>query len=398
MKSAEQCGARSASASREGRWAEAAATATWIVGSLPPLAAYLAGEFGGAPAAAFAAAFVVFGAALLLVIYPPRVVAPRRRVRLALVACQSLAALVMIAIGAVYGGGTGATSALLVIVAAELPHMVTLPVAWAGVALQTLGLAAVVRSVSGDWADTISFTMALGGFQAFALASSYHVIRESAARQELAAAHRELQAAHARLAVTSRAEERLRISRDLHDSLGHHLTALSLQLDVASRLADERARAHIDRAHAISRLLLGDVREVVSSLRDSGPVDLAAAVRRIAHAAPPELAVHLELPGSLVVDDRARGDALARCVQEIVTNATRHARARNLWVRLDERPDGIAITARDDGHGAGQVIAGHGLTGMRERFEALAGSVEFETTPEAGFAIRGFMPMPRAAS
>jgi len=110
------------------------------------------------------------------------------------------------------------------------------------------------------------------------------------------------------------------------------------------------------------------------------------------------LSVHLDLPPALQVHDAERADALLRCVQEIITNAARHAGARNLWIRLEPRPDGIALDARDDGHGVSQLSLGHGLTGMRERFAAFAGSVEFETRPDTGFQIRGFMPTPHAAT
>lgn len=104
------------------------------------------------------------------------------------------------------------------------------------------------------------------------------------------------------------------------------------------------------------------------------------------------------MPPVLDVHDPERAEALLRCVQEIVTNVARHAGARNLWIRIEVRTDGIALHAHDDGQGAPRLSLGHGLTGMRERFTALAGSVEFESRPETGFEIRGFMPTPHAAS
>ena len=84
-------------------------------------------------------------------------------------------------------------------------------------------------------------------------------------------------------------------------------------------------------------------------------------------------------------------------MQEIITNTTRHAQARNLWIRLEARPDGIALHARDDGRGAEVVVCGNGLTGMRERFEQYAGHVEFTAAAGTGFEIRGFLPTPALA-
>src|SRR5204863_1503702 len=102
-----------------------------------------------------------------------------------------------------------------------------------------------------------------------------------------ARANAELHATRALLVEDSRVAERLRISRDLHDTLGHHLTALSLQLEVASRLASGPAAERVTEAHAITRLLLGDVRDVVSRLRESSHFDVAAAIRTLAAPASP---------------------------------------------------------------------------------------------------------------
>jgi signal transduction histidine kinase len=231
----------------------------------------------------------------------------------------------------------------------------------------------------------------MAAFQAFAATSSYLALSESRAREGLASANAELHAAHALLAEKSRTEERLRISRDLHDALGHHLTALSLQLDVASRLSGGKAAEHVQQAHAITRLLLSDVRDVVGTLREARPSDLAQAIRALGGTAP-GLSIHFDLPDVLPVDDGPRAEALLRCVQEIITNAVRHARASNLWIRIESRPDGIALHARDDGRGAAQLSLGHGLTGMRERFAACAGSVEFNSRRDIGFEVRCFMP------
>ena len=346
------------------------------------------------PAAIFAAAYLLFGAALLALLYLPEGCLPGGRViPILLLVIQSVTGMTVIYIGGHYLGGTGATSAMIVIVAAGLPYVVSPPWAWSWVVVQAIVMTWLFWDMS-ELDEVISFALAIGGFQAFATASSMLALREAAAREKLAVANAELQRAQMRLAESSRAEERLRISRDLHDTLGHHLTALSLQLDVASRVSEGKATDHVRQAHAITRLLLGDVRDVVSTLRETREGDLARDLRALAEA-PASVAVHLELPVSLEVPDPDRAQALLRCVQEIITNAARHAHARNLWIRIDARTDGITLHARDDGRGAPQVSLGHGLTGMRERFAALAGSVEFESGPDTGFEVRGFIPMPQ---
>ncbi len=222
-------------------------------------------------------------------------------------------------------------------------------------------------------------------------------ISERAARQELSRANAELHATRALLAESSRVDERLRISRDLHDTLGHHLTALSIQLDVASRLTSGQAEGHVREAHAITKLLLADVRDVVSRMRDTSRIDLVQAIRTLADAAG-ALRIHVDLPETLVLDDTDRAHALLRCVQEVITNATRHGGARNLWIRIEPRPDGIGLHARDDGRGATDVKWGNGLTGMRERFDEFSGRLDITPGAGRGFEVHGFMPRPGTVS
>jgi signal transduction histidine kinase len=199
------------------------------------------------------------------------------------------------------------------------------------------------------------------------------------------------------LAENTRIAERLRISRDLHDTLGHHLTALSLQLDVASRLTSGQAEMHVREAHAITRLLLADVRDVVGTMRETSHVDLAGTIRALVAGGGP-LQIHLDIPPSLPVDDAGQAHALLRSVQEIITNALRHGGARNLWIRIERRADGVDLHARDDGRGAAELKWGNGLTGMRERFEECAGRVEFTSAAGRGFEVHGFMPRPETAA
>ena len=380
---------------RGSRWLNLAAIGTWLFCGLPPFARVASGDVDPWPAAMFVLAFVAYGAALLALLYLPRD-RSRRAVPIALMAVESLTGLTLIYVSRDHLGGTGATSATIVIVAAQLPYVLRPPAAWCVVAVQTVVLM-LLFTRGAAVSDVLSLGLAMGGFQVFAAASSFLALREATARARLAQANEELRAAQARLAESSRAEERLRISRDLHDTLGHHLTALSLQLDVASRISEGKTADHVRQAHAITRLLLSDVRNVVSALRDKPRIDLATAIRELA-AGSSAIAIHLKIPPELHVDDSDRAQALLRCVQEIVTNAARHAHARNLWINIESRADGIALHARDDGQGTPQLSLGHGLTGMRERFTAFAGSVEFESRPDTGFEVRGFRPIPHAAS
>jgi signal transduction histidine kinase len=92
------------------------------------------------------------------------------------------------------------------------------------------------------------------------------------------------------------------------------------------------------------------------------------------------------------ISDPAQAEAIVRCVQEAITNAIRHARAEALAIELKRDGQGpVVITAEDNGRG-GPFRMGHGLTGMRERFELLGGSLAVSSTAGAGFALRATLP------
>jgi signal transduction histidine kinase len=180
--------------------------------------------------------------------------------------------------------------------------------------------------------------------------------------------------------------ERTRISRELHDLLGHHLTALSLNLEVAGHMTEGRALEHVKQAHTLAKLLLTDVREVVSQLREGDAIDLGAALLLLTERVP-ALAIHMEIEEPLTLEDAERAHVLLRCTQEIITNAVRHANARNLWIHCRRDGGQIVIDARDDGQGAQSVVAGNGLRGMRERLRQHGGNMTIESRTGGGFRL-----------
>jgi len=366
-------------------WLRLAGYLTWLACGIPGFVSIVNGEMTTPPVVAWAIAFPLFGVAFAAC---DRRFATRHRTRVALLIVQSACGLVL-----VWATRDGLPAATLVVVAAELRDVLDARGVMAWLAVQTVALGALFWDVGGPIA-AVTGAGAFGGFQMFAVATAALAHSEGVARQELARTNAELVATRELLAENTRVAERLRIARDLHDTLGHHLTALSIQLEVASRLTDGVAAGHIREAQAVAKLLLGDVRDVVSKLRDRGEVDLSQAIRALART-PGTLDIHLDLPHRLEVDDPAQAHALLRCVQEIITNTARHASARNLWIVVSQRPDGIDLHARDDGRGASLLEVGNGLRGMRERFEEYAGRVEFSSRAGEGFEVRGFMPRGR---
>lgn len=376
---------------RPERWLQAAGIGTWIASTVPALIGVAGGGLYGGRFAIWSLAALVFLAAFGGFCWETHA-APRRYRTAVMLGVQAAASLAMVA-----SGREGMAAALLVVVAGQLPWILSATRALLWVAVQTVALIIVFGTFAAPLSSA-TYGFAFGGFQVFALGTAALARRERDAREQLSAANTELMATRALMAEHSRVAERLRISRELHDALGHHLTALSLQLDIASRLSEGKGAEHVQQAHAITRLLLADVREVVGELRESSRFDLGQALQTLAAAGSDRLVIHFEAPDTIAIDDDAQAHTLLRSVQEIATNATRHSGASNLWVTIQSNADGVVLQARDDGRGAAVVTWGHGLTGMRERFEALAGQIEVRTSLGCGFEVRGFLPRVQVTS
>jgi signal transduction histidine kinase len=371
------------------RWLRAAGLATWLVCGIPLTAELSRGTVTPARALWAVAGFLVFGAAFWINTSSVCARLPRRIVVLLLL-LQVAGGLSVVALT-----GNGLPGATLVIVAGQLPSVFAPRAALAWIASQSVVLVLILVFTDGRIA-AVAGGAAFAGFQIFAVATAWLAHSERSAREDLARSNAALTATRELLAENSRVAERLRIARDLHDALGHHLTALSIQLDVASRLTEGQAADRIREAHAVAKLLLSDVRDTVSALRGSSRIDLSQALRVLA-AAPAPVRIHLEVPERLALDDAAQAHALLRCVQEIITNTARHASAQNLWITIAQRSEGIELRARDDGRGSPEVRWGNGLRGMRERFEEYAGRVDVTSAVGQGFEVHGFMPRPETA-
>jgi signal transduction histidine kinase len=229
-------------------------------------------------------------------------------------------------------------------------------------------------------------------FEGFICVAGVLVVRERRAREALAAVNAELRATQAVLEHSSRELERQHVSRELHDVLGHHLTALSLQLEVAKHLVEGRAVEPVLRAHELAKGALAEVRQVASSLRDPRPLDVSDALEKLVGSVP-GLSVHLELDGARTVEAPRVALAVVRCVQEAVTNAARHSGAKNHWLTVNADDDAITVTARDDGRGASTIGSGSGLSGLRARMSELGGELAFETRPGHGFTLSARIPL-----
>ena len=167
--------------------------------------------------------------------------------------------------------------------------------------------------------------------------------------------------------------ERERISRDLHDLLGHTLSVIALKSELASKLSSTdpaRAAEEIREVERVSRDALSEVRAAVEGFRSRGFTgELRNAARTLESAG-----VRLEAEGSTAKMSPRQEGVMALALREAVTNIVRHARAATCRVALRESDGRLVLTIQDDGVG-GARPEGHGLIGMRERAAALGGTV-----------------------
>jgi signal transduction histidine kinase len=307
------------------------------------------------------------------------------RSRRALVACESGVALALVWIGMPHFEG-----ALLAVVAAQTPAVVSPSGALAWDVAQAAALFPAILPTHG-YAGAAKAIGEYLAFALFALAVVYLRERETAARRELAQANSILLATQVLLADDARTNERLRVAREVHDAIGHGLSAASIHLQLAARTCDGKAGEAVAAAREAVSATLADVRGLVGAMRDDATIDLGTAVRAMC-AAIREPTVHVAITSPLRVADPARAHAMFRCVQEALTNALRHARASEIWIDVESDARGLHATVRDDGVGAAELEPGNGLDGVRARLAEVSGTLAIETVAGHGLALRAFIP------
>ena len=205
-------------------------------------------------------------------------------------------------------------------------------------------------------------------------------------------------------------EERLRIARELHDAIGHHLSLINVQSGVALHLGEElpeQARSSFSVIKQSSKEALSELRSVLSVLRqedEPAPRSPTSTIARlddlVSQAAAAGLAVRTEIDGSPRPLPFSVDAAAYRIVQEALTNVTRHAGPATAIVRVCYAERDLAVQVDDDGSGpppgppAGN---GNGIIGMRERAVALDGELQAGPRPGGGFRVRARLPLDGAS-
>jgi signal transduction histidine kinase len=198
-----------------------------------------------------------------------------------------LLVLTVSALAVSYLSATGLGSILMMVAAGVIPWLLSKRVGIVWLVLSQLAVFPVYNLILGlPLFEALLQSLLYGGFSMFLFVTSLVARQQTQAREEQRRLNAELRATRLLLAESARVNERTRISRELHDLLGHHLTALSLNLEVAGHITEGQAQEHVRQAHTLAKLLLTDVREAVSQLRESGAIDLAAALRPLTERVP----------------------------------------------------------------------------------------------------------------
>ncbi|MFC9647053.1 sensor histidine kinase [Streptomyces sp. NPDC056937] len=199
-------------------------------------------------------------------------------------------------------------------------------------------------------------------------------------------------------------EERLRIARELHDVLAHSISVINVQAGVGLALLDsdpEQARTALTTIKAASKEALGEVRQVLDTLRTPGDAPRAPAPgldrlpELVEQAASAGLAVGIRRDGERAALPPGIDLAAFRIIQEALTNVVRHSGSRTAEIGLGYAPELLELRIDDAGPATGGDTGGggNGLVGMRERAAALGGTIEAGPRPDGGFRVRATLPL-----
>lgn len=285
---------------------------------------------------------------------------------------------------------------LLSVVAAQAVYRWRGRTLWLPLALMSAALYAVYLGFL-DPLRALVPTLLYGSLQCFAVLLVSTQLRAEQARVALADSNAALRAMQALLEETVRDRERLRIARDLHDVMGHKLTALQINVQVLQQRADTLAASpELERVAQLSRELLTDTRALVRQTGEASGLSLADALRGLTAAFPRSL-VEVRADPELRVRSGESAQLLLRAAQEGVTNALRHGHAQHVQIELTMLGGELALRVLDDGRGLAGAAQGFGITQLRERAQALGGSVYLQPLPGSGVELVVRIPEGSAA-
>jgi len=282
-----------------------------------------------------------------------------------------------------------------------------LPTPWPAFGF-SLALVAVLLPIgwTGGWQAILQVGLAyLAGLVFVALFTQVALDERRANREaqrltgELKEANLQLRRYAFQVEELATAKERNRLAREIHDSLGHYLTVVNVQLEAARLFCEsdaQKALQLLSKAQAMTREGLTEVRRSVASLRQPATEDHPL-VERIVHLVGESqahgLALELGITGEQAALSTQTELTLYRAAQEGLTNIRRHSAATRAALTLDySGSHSVRLSLTDNGRGATQSQGGFGLLGLRERVQLLGGSLRTASEPGKGFTLEVELP------
>ncbi|MCT4688786.1 sensor histidine kinase [Vallitalea sp.] len=211
--------------------------------------------------------------------------------------------------------------------------------------------------------------------------------------KELLSAHYKLKDYAQKIKELTTTQERNRIARDLHDTLGHNMTGLIMQMEMTSSMMDkdmDEAKVLMEESKITARESLKKVREIVETFKDESRMytDIGAIKELIEEFSNKTgVNIYFEVNGEKIALSPDVYITLYRVIQESMTNAVRHGKADEMKIVIKYEKDVIRFSITDNGVGCDDVCEGYGLKGMRERVSLLGGFIEYRN--EYGFEVMG---------
>lgn len=244
-------------------------------------------------------------------------------------------------------------------------------------------------------------TLLFGLVVAFVLLLVSAILAEHESRKKLVAAHRRLREYAINIENQATLQERNRIAREIHDSVGHYLTAQSIQLENTALFLEQepnKAQSHLAKARSLGTEALANIRASVATLRKD-PIQ-----ERSLETITKQLITDFRLNTNITVYSEIDVGtnppqevtiALYRIMQEAMTNITKHSQAKHVELHLQKTSRKISLLLQDDGHGFNPIdnTTGFGLQGMQERTAALNGNLQINSQPGAGCQLKVEIPL-----
>jgi len=210
--------------------------------------------------------------------------------------------------------------------------------------------------------------------QIFGYLSIYNYLREEDLKNKFSSINQELISTRVLLKQSSEREERLRISRDLHDVIGHKLTSLSINTEVIFHKSPDDLKPILKLQLEQSKDILSDLRAFVKEERKKDVFDFEKAVLNIFDKLP---GCTIEFILNVVIRNTDLKIQLLYCIQEGISNAIRHSKAKKFILKIDIVEEILLIKLENDvNENIKEVVKGSGLIGMQERLERFNGSIE----------------------